>query len=357
MRARIRERMPAGLPGFLLALCIGTAGGYAFNLMSMPLAWMLGSMTACTLASILRLPIAPFEPARPYTTAVIGVLLGSSFSMAIFTEAGDILVSFLVMAGYLAFSTIVGTVYFMRLGGFDRITAFFSAIPGGLAEMVTLGHANGGDSSLIALVHSARILLVVTSLPYVVMLVSDADPATIGNVQRGARYTGLEPATLLWIASCGGAGLWLGRMLRLPARFLLGPMLLSGLVHISGVSNFQIPYQVVVVAQIMLGTLIGCRFRATSPKRILQVLGYSAGLVAVLLAVLVVVVEVARVTTGGLPEKFVLAYSPGGMTEMSLVALSMHVDVAFVSVHHLARIAFIVATASILANFLGPRRS
>lgn len=60
-------------------------------------------MTACTLASILRLPIAPFEPVRPYTIAVVGVLLGSSFTLAIFTEVGDFLVSFVIMVGYLGF--------------------------------------------------------------------------------------------------------------------------------------------------------------------------------------------------------------------------------------------------------------
>ena len=40
------------------------------------------------------------------------------------------------------------------------------------------------------------------------------------------------------------------------------------------------------------------------------------------------------------------------MTEMSLVALSVHVDVAFVSVHHLARIAFVVVLASTLSRWL-----
>ena len=38
----------------------------------------------------------------------------------------------------------------------------------------------------------------------------------------------------------------------------------------------------------------------------------------------------------------VLAYSPGGLTEMSLLALAMGQDVAFVSTMHIARIVMVI---------------
>ena len=34
----------------------------------------------------------------------------------------------------------------------------------------------------------------------------------------------------------------------------------------------------------------------------------------------------------------ILAYSPGGVAEMSLIALSLQISVAFVTVHHMLRI-------------------
>ena len=45
-------------------------------------------------------------------------------------------------------------------------------------------------------------------------------------------------------------------------------------------------------------------------------------------------------------EQVLLAYAPGGLTEMSLVALSMHADVAFVATHHLFRVVVLLAIAS-----------
>src|SRR5690606_37292512 len=143
-----------------------------------------------------------------------------------------------------------------------------------------------------------------------------------------------------------------GRWLRLPARFLLGPMLLSAAVHVSGLSDFQIPYQLIIVAQVMLGTLIGCRFVGTPPAEILRILLWSAMLIVLLLMVLVLVVEIAGYFAISDPTQLLLAYAPGGMTEMSLVALSVDANVAFVSVHHIARIALLLILASLASQWL-----
>ncbi|HSK41850.1 MAG TPA: AbrB family transcriptional regulator, partial [Arenibaculum sp.] len=41
----------------------------------------------------------------------------------------------------------------------------------------------------------------------------------------------------------------------------------------------------------------------------------------------------------------ILAYAPGGLAEMSLIALSLDLDTAFVSTHHMVRIILIVVLA------------
>ena len=47
-----------------------------------------------------------------------------------------------------------------------------------------------------------------------------------------------------------------------------------------------------------------------------------------------------------------LALSPGGVAEMSLIALSLDIDVAFVSTMHAARILFIVVLAPLAFRLL-----
>jgi uncharacterized membrane protein AbrB (regulator of aidB expression) len=51
----------------------------------------------------------------------------------------------------------------------------------------------------------------------------------------------------------------------------------------------------------------------------------------------------------------VLAYAPGGFAEMSLIALALSVDSAFVASHHLIRIILVVTLAPLLFRyFRGP---
>jgi uncharacterized protein len=49
--------------------------------------------------------------------------------------------------------------------------------------------------------------------------------------------------------------------------------------------------------------------------------------------------------TGEPFSALVLVYAPGGFAEMSLVALALGADAAFVAAHHLFRIAVVIALA------------
>jgi hypothetical protein len=52
----------------------------------------------------------------------------------------------------------------------------------------------------------------------------------------------------------------------------------------------------------------------------------------------------------------VLAFSPGGLAEMSLIALALGVETAFVATHHVARIGMIVIVAPLLFRKLGLKK-
>ena len=54
----------------------------------------------------------------------------------------------------------------------------------------------------------------------------------------------------------------------------------------------------------------------------------------------------------GLPiAALVLAFAPGGLAEMSLIALALGVDPAFVSSHHVVRIFLVVVLAPLARIF------
>lgn len=330
-------------PRFALALVIGVVGGMAFSWARLPLPWMLGPMTLCTLAALLRLPVAAPAVIRPPMTVVIGVLLGASFTPSIVRQAPLWLPSIVGLLLFMIACAVCCVAFFRKIGGFDRTTAFFAGMPGGLVEMVTVGEEKGGDARLIALVHSARILLVVLTLPFIVQWF---EGVKLGE-RRSSGISLLDTPILsdLWLIGCGVIGIIMGHVLRLPAKFLLGPMLASAIVHIVGLSDFHPPSEIVILAQLVLGMTIGCRFVGTPTREILRVLALSVGSTIILLSLTVLFATLVSRISGYGVVPLMLAYSPGGLAEMSLIALALHVEVAFVAAQHIIRVFFVMVGA------------
>jgi uncharacterized protein len=329
------------LPALALALAAGTAGGALFNALGMPLAWMLGSMSACSVAALARLPVATPSRIRPPMSAVIGIILGSSVTPDLFGHARDWLVPLAALPLFLVASAAASILYFQRVGGFDQKTAYFAGMPGGLVEMVLLADASDADARVVSLVHALRILLVVLLLPLAIRLLT------------GAPVTGVPPASsatlgaddLLWIACAGVGGVAFGVLARLPLGFLLGPLLASAALHATGLSDFELPGWVAATAQVVLGATVGCRFRGVSGPEILRIGGLGLGAVLLLLTITgLFAAAVASVSDYGFTA-MLLAYSPGGLAEMSLVAYALDVEVMFVFAMHICRVLLVASGA------------
>lgn len=328
---------------FMLALALGLAGALLFQRLNMPLPWMMGPMLFCTLAALGKLPVAAPPVIRPPMTMVIGVMLGSAFSPDLMARIPHWWPATL---GLILFVTVCGASviwYFRAVGGYDRTTAYFAGMPGGLVEMVTIGEERGGDSRVIALVHSVRILLIVMTVPFAIQWLEGVSL----NRSAGAVSVFATPiASELWLIGCGLAGALGGHLLKLPAKNLLGPMLVSALVHSAGWSDFKPPFEIVNAAQLVLGVVIGCRFAGTAASVVMRIIGLSLGSTAILLFWTVIFAVGVSWASGYSPVTVVLAYSPGGLAEMSLIALALHAEVAFVAAHHIIRIFVVMVSAA-----------
>lgn len=302
---------------------------------------------------MVRLPVAIPQLARFPMTAVIGTMLGSSFTVEVFRQMGEWPIPLVGVMVYVATAGFVGYLYFRHVGKLDHPTAFFSGMPGGVVEMVTLGAERGGDERMISLIHGARIFLVVMSTPFIVEWLSGVP------IARGAaNWVPLSIVTsfsVIWFAVSMGAGILAGHLFRLPARYLLGPMFVSAALHVFDITDFKLPSGVIAAAQIVIGSSIGCRFSGVPPKLIARVFVLSIGSTTLLLTLSVAFSVAIAYLTGLNPEALAIAYSPGGLPEMSLIALSLNVGVVFVVVHHLMRVLLVVAGSSAVFGLLGRR--
>lgn len=326
----------------ILALIIGTIGGALFKYLTSPLPWMLGSMAFVTIAVLAGLKLRMLPRLRGGMITILGVMLGSSFTPDIVKHMGQWVFTIGALAIWMVAVGAMALVYFRFVARYDPVTAYFSATPGGLNEMVMIGGQMGGDDRVISMTHAARIMLVVVTIPLWYRFDSNF------HVALPAAKSGLLEFPLADIAiltACAVVGALIARRIRLPAAPLVGPMVLSAAVHLTGLTASQPPTELVAAAQVVIGATIGCRFMGMPLKHIGTVVMHALISAVVMLALTVGTAYLLAQWTGLPLAGLVLAFAPGGLAEMSLVALALSIDVALVASHHIARIVMVVFLA------------
>ncbi len=328
-------------------LIIASLGGGLFAIAGAPLAWMLGAMfvtTGVAMAGLVQLGV--YAWLRTTMIAVLGVMLGSAFTLALLYQMPGWWPDVLVLAGFIAVVTGIGFAVFRYGAGYDATTAYFSATPGGLSEMAIMGHELGADIRTISLIHATRILMVVATIPVYFRVVEGLEipalPRDVGSLIDIPLYEALM------LSGCAILGVPLGRISRIPAGALIGPMVLSASVHLAGFSSAKPPAEIVAAAQVVVGASIGCRFAGLTLNDARRII--SAGMVSGILMVLAAALAayVFADLLGRPVEVLVLSFAPGGLAEMALISLILAIDTAFVSAMHVLRIAMVVIGAPLV---------
>ena len=331
------------LRALALALVIGGVGGALFAWLRMPLAWMIGAMVFTTAGTLGGLRLHMYPWLRKVMIAVLGVMLGSAFTPEILAQAGEWLVTFAGLTVYVVVVGLLVLVYFRKVAGYDLPTAYFSASPGGLNEMILAGTEAGGDERTISLIHSARVLLMVLTIPVWFRFSGGYDAGR--RAAAGIPLADVPVADLGIMAVTGLVGALAARAIRLPAFMLTGPLLASAIVHSAGLTDSRPPTELLALAQLIVGAAVGCRFAGVRLSFLGRTLGHAVVASAILVTASVAAAYGLRLISDAPFEALVLALAPGGLAEMSLIALALGIDTAFVASHHVFRIVLVVILA------------
>ncbi|MEM9971238.1 MAG: AbrB family transcriptional regulator, partial [Pseudomonadota bacterium] len=134
---------------------------------------------------------------------------------------------------------------------------------------------------------------------------------------------------------------------------ILGPMILSAIVHLTGLTDAPPPTLIVNAAQLVMGSVVGCRFLGVAFGEVVRdIWGSTIAALAMLVAAVATSLAVTQIAALPLDQVF-LSLSPGGLVEMSLLALALGADIAFVASIHIIRIVAVIAMAPLVFRFVG----
>lgn len=340
MIAALKAQVRAG-SRLLPALAVGTAGGGLAYALHTPLPWLLGALIATTVLSLAGVRQQAPTRSRKAVLVVVGVMLGSAFTPDLAGDVGLWGVSLAVMLVATAIMMLVSFWLGRRVAGHSVETAVYAGMPGGISSVTLMAADTRADLRVVGLTHGVRILVLLLVIPSVLQWADHISLQTPGmTLGQWLALPSFDEALMLLTA--GVAGAWLGKCLRLPNPLLFGPVLLSGGLHISGLSEAALPPAIIALAQVVIGISVGARFAGVSLAAVGSSLVVALMQAVVLLLVALMAAWVAHLVTGFSLAAVLLAYMPGGAPELSLVALSLGIEPAFVTAHHLVRITVLI---------------
>jgi membrane AbrB-like protein len=180
------------------------------------------------------------------------------------------------------------------------------------------------------------------------------------NTGRGAMIhrsgDALPALDLAILLGCAVAGYALGRPLKMINGVMVVPLVLSAIVHSTGLTQLPPPVWLVAMMQVVIGCVAGSRFAGVQWREVRTAV--LQGFVWTLIMLL------AALAAAGLCSRFVnasfaallLAFAPGGVAEMTIIAFALGIEVAFVVCCHVVRSLFIVTGAPMLYRATLSRR-
>ncbi len=350
-----RDTAPRVVPGsfdwrlftrYALALIIGAAGSFLFVHFNLPLPWFLGALTFCLIASVAALPIDRPKPLAIPMRCVLGVAIGTAFSPVLLGRMGQMVWSLALLIPFMLFVIAMGMLFYERFAKLDRATAFFAAVPGGLTDMTTMAEDAGAKPRSVILIQASRILVIVFALP---LWLQWHDGLAVGQaIASRIHIWDVAPLDGLVMFAMGLGG-WLGaRWLGLAGAPIVGPMLVSGFAHAFGFTFAKMPLEILVIAQISVGVLLGCQFRGLTLKEFTSTMVWGIAYAIVLLVITALAAHYVAQWTGFDPISVLLGFAPGGQTELNLLAYVLGLDVAYVAMHHLMRLGIVILGAQIV---------
>ncbi|OZG74590.1 hypothetical protein BTA51_06220 [Hahella sp. CCB-MM4] len=325
-------------------LVLATIGGTLGHIAGLPSGWLLGSLILVTGAALSGLRISVPESSKYILSIVLGVSIGSNVDDQMMSQLSHWFSSYLLFALMLLLLLWAVYLFYRKKMHWPAADALFCSVPGNLAITLTMALDSSASSQRIVLVHSIRLGFLVAVVPFLLPLLGEPQV----SLEQTSYPFSWELPIALALAVLGG---WLAALAKMPAPWLLGAMTITIVLKIGLGWQLHIPSSLMIVILIGLGALIGSRFNGLKIRHCLPELKAGLGGLIITLAFSI---GFAGLTSTLFPIPFLsalLAYAPGGIEAMVLLATNLQLDPVLVASHHLMRVIFMSFLVPVLLRY------
>jgi uncharacterized protein len=323
-----------------LIYAVGASSGYAFSLIHFPLPWVIGPSVVIATAVALGWRAKVPSITRSWGQIIVAGSIGLSMTPAAARTVGAHLPGMIGAALFTILAGLAVAGLLIRSLKTDAVTACLACVPPGPMEAARLAERYGVSPPSVALAQAMRTISLVLIIPPLLFLLNGVATTAARGVEGEHDYVGVV-VLLSGSFLCGGVAARIG----LPNGAFIGALTFSAVSALLSLRVSALPYGILAGGQVLLGVSLGCMFDNAILKK-LKVFAVASLATNLALLVLCATGGVCFALISGLPwQTLVLATAPGSLTEMSLTAKLMHLDVPLVTAFHVLRI-FIILMAT-----------
>lgn len=328
------------------AFVVAAIGVVVFKLLDLPLPWLLGPIFACLIAALAGVPMSGFKPLNDSMRTVLGVAVGATMTPAVIASFPAMWPTLLLVPLMVIAIGVTGVPYFRRVWGYDFATAYYSTMPGGLQDMLIFGEEAGGKVRTLSLIHATRVMVIVVALPFILKGIWNAD---LSN-PPGLPLTTVPIRDLALMVVCAAVGWWGAKRIGMFGASILGPLIATAFVAMAGLLENRPPAEAIWAAQFFIGMTIGSKYAGITMAEVKRDVVAGLGFCGLLIVLTIVFVEFIYAFGLAPGQEALLAFAPGGQAELTVLALIVGADVAFVVAHHVLRIFVVILGAPLAAR-------
>lgn len=329
----------------LITIAVALAGVALCWRIGTPVPFMIGSMLCVGVFSAATGMAEMPRVVKIFTQGISGAFIGMSITRADVRNIPHMVKPLLLLLGLFTLNTIILGFLFKLVFGWDLMTGLLATVAGGIADVSLIAIDLDCDASTVAIMQTMRLVFVLALFPtWAGYLCRNEPPEDIDPLSRTHEPTNTwldrivnTPEkrlafTLVVSILAGAAGYYSG----VAAGALLFAVITVGVLNVFTDACYM-PMPIKRVAQIFAGTLIGCTVTPDTvvylPQLIVPIL--------IMMAMYIVVNLVFSFTCSRakwLPLRDALfASSPGGASDMALIASDLGADLTKIAVLHICR--------------------